>query len=346
VVARATDSAGNVANSSTASFTYNTSRPNVAVSFPTTGTTYNSGTWSGSITGTASSTAGSGTSVTSSAVSIEDTNTSKYWNGSGFSSSTQVFNTASGTPTSWNYALPASNLTSGDSYTVVGQATDSAGNTGTSSTVTFTYNSVPTVFGQGATNSNTVPNVTSTPGATDLIVAYCEGSPNCSSQTATVATGSGTPFSSASAATISPIVNSGNTKDCLEIIQAVGNGNTGTVTVSDASNGNAVWGDVLQLSSGETVHGTPQINGGTGTTATASLTTPSLSEIALVAMNDTTGTATITAPSGMTELGSYQHTDGSIDADLGMYYNPTAQASAAFTLSASHLWATIAAIVG
>ena len=42
-------------------------------------------------------------------------------------------------------ALAATNLVSGDTYTVTGQATDTAGNIGTSSTVTFTYNtSTPT----------------------------------------------------------------------------------------------------------------------------------------------------------------------------------------------------------
>ena len=35
----------------------------------------------------------------------------------------------------------ANNLTSGDSYSVIAEATDSASNVGTSSTVSFTYNS-------------------------------------------------------------------------------------------------------------------------------------------------------------------------------------------------------------
>ena len=50
-----------------------------------------------------------------------------------------------GTPAAWTLALAATNLVSGDTYTVTGQATDTAGNVGTSSTVTFTYNtSTPT----------------------------------------------------------------------------------------------------------------------------------------------------------------------------------------------------------
>ena len=50
---------------------------------------------------------------------------------------TQSFVAATGT-TTWLLACAADNLTSGDSYSVVAQATDSAGNLGTSSTVKFT----------------------------------------------------------------------------------------------------------------------------------------------------------------------------------------------------------------
>ena len=136
VIGRATDTAGNVGTSSTVIFTYNTAAPTVKVTFPVTGTTY--ATWTGTIKGTASSNAGSGASISSAAVAVENTSTDEYWGGSSFNQSSQTFEPATGTA-SWTLALAASKLTSGDSYTVIGQATDSAGNVGTSSTISFKY---------------------------------------------------------------------------------------------------------------------------------------------------------------------------------------------------------------
>ena len=46
---------------------------------------------------------------------------------------------------SWKLALATKYLTSCDSYSVTAKATDSLGNIGTSSTVTFTYSSGPHV---------------------------------------------------------------------------------------------------------------------------------------------------------------------------------------------------------
>jgi large repetitive protein len=136
VVAQATDNVGEVGASSTATFTYNTSPPTVKVTYPVNGSSYS--TWSGTISGTASTNAGAGTTVASAAVAVENTTTSKWWNGTAFSATSQTFEPATGT-TSWTFALAASKLTTGDSYSVVGQGTDSAGNVGTSSTATFKY---------------------------------------------------------------------------------------------------------------------------------------------------------------------------------------------------------------
>jgi len=76
-------------------------------------------------------------------VAIEDTTTNKWWNGSSFNDATQSFVAAIGN-TTWLLSLGAGSLTSGDSYSVVAQVTDSAGDVGTSSTVSFTYNTGPT----------------------------------------------------------------------------------------------------------------------------------------------------------------------------------------------------------
>jgi hypothetical protein len=118
-------------------FTLTTVNPTVNVSYPVNGTTYGNGqTWSGTITGTASSNS-SGT-ISSAAVAIEDTSTNKWWNGTSFSNNSQTFVPASGT-TSWTYSLPASKLSAFSNYSITGEATDSLNHSGTSSTVSFFY---------------------------------------------------------------------------------------------------------------------------------------------------------------------------------------------------------------
>ena len=137
VVAQATDSAGNVGTSTANTFTYSTAAPSAAVTYPVNATTYGTN-WSGTITGSASSNAGPGTSISSVGVALENTTTSKWWNGSSFGGSSADYVAATGT-TSWSLSFAGSNLVSSDSYSVVAQATDSAGNVGTSTANTFTY---------------------------------------------------------------------------------------------------------------------------------------------------------------------------------------------------------------
>jgi hypothetical protein len=143
VIAQSTDSLGKVGTSSTVTFAY-TPQPTVAITYPVDGTSYGSN-WTGTITGTASP--GAGATVASTAVAIEDTSTTMWWNGTSFASSTQTFGPVTGT-TTWLRPLGTGNLTSGDGYAVVAEVTDSAGNVGTSASVTFTYSipaSPPTV---------------------------------------------------------------------------------------------------------------------------------------------------------------------------------------------------------
>jgi hypothetical protein len=152
VIAQATDSAGNVANSSTVTFTYKTAPPappTVSITYPVDNSTYGAD-WTGTITGTASS--ATGATITSTGAAIEDTTTNQWWTGSSFSAATQTFVTVTGT-TTWYLPFGAGNLTSGDSYSVIAEATDSASNIGTSSTVSFTY---------GTTTTTTTPPTTST----------------------------------------------------------------------------------------------------------------------------------------------------------------------------------------
>ena len=139
VTAQATDSAGNVGTSSVVTFSYDTSAPSVDITFPVNGTHYDVTTWTGTITGTATSNSGGSTTIASVSVAIEDTKTTMWWNGTSFSATTQTFLPVTSGTTTWSLVFAAANLTSGDSYSVVAQATDSAGNVGTSPTVSFTY---------------------------------------------------------------------------------------------------------------------------------------------------------------------------------------------------------------
>jgi len=163
VVAKATDSTGDVGTSSTVKFTYGTAAmidPTVSVTYPVDGTTYGSD-WTGTITGTASS--GASTTITATAmVAIEDTTTNQWWNGSSFSDGTQNFVAATGN-TTWLLGFGPDNLTSGNSYSVVAEATDSASNVGTSSTVSFTYGTTTTTSTTTtSTTTTTTPPTTST----------------------------------------------------------------------------------------------------------------------------------------------------------------------------------------
>ena len=117
--------------------------PTASITYPVDGTSYGAA-WTGTITGTASSAAS--TTVASTQVAIEDTSATKWWNGTAFAASSQSFVGATG-DTTWLLALAAGNLTSGDTYSVTAQTTDSAGNLGTSSTVKFTYGSTAQALG-------------------------------------------------------------------------------------------------------------------------------------------------------------------------------------------------------
>ena len=126
MTAKATDSVGNT-NTATNGFTYNTTVPSVTVTYPVNATTYGPN-WSGTLTGTSASNAGSGTSISSVALTIENTTTQLLERHHVPGQLTSV--NASGT-TGWSYSLAASALTNGNAYSVTAKATDSVGNTNT-----------------------------------------------------------------------------------------------------------------------------------------------------------------------------------------------------------------------
>ncbi len=135
VTAQATDSVGNVGTSSSVGFSYNTTPPSASVSYPTNATIYG-GNWTGSVSGTA---AASSATLAGVAVAIQDTTTDQWWGGSGFNQASQTFVQVTSGTSIWTLSVPAINLTSGHSYLVTAQATDSLGNVGASTSVAFTY---------------------------------------------------------------------------------------------------------------------------------------------------------------------------------------------------------------
>ncbi len=139
---RATDQAGNT-DGSPASFTWlvDTSAPSSTMSFPAGGGEYNSAGWgagcpTSGLCGTYGDGAGSGVAAVE--LSIRH-GSGDYWDGSGFTSATEVWNDAALAAGTWSYAFDASNFPADGSYTVRVRATDDAGNGETPSSRSFAF---------------------------------------------------------------------------------------------------------------------------------------------------------------------------------------------------------------
>jgi hypothetical protein len=143
--ATVTDDAGNDNKASTStdnSVTYDTTKPNSVISFPADNGDYNAAGFDDGCTpgtdqicGTATDNSGSGVALVE--VSIKQQSSGKWWDGSGFTASSETFLSATGTGT-WHYDFtpPADG-----SYTIHSRATDEAGNVETSFDTT-TFNEV------------------------------------------------------------------------------------------------------------------------------------------------------------------------------------------------------------
>src|SRR5205085_6131740 len=126
-----------------ASINADSTPPTSTITFPADGAFYNNAGWTGTLTGTANDPGVSASGLASVGVSVKNLSTNLYWNGSTFSSVTEVFNAASGT-SSWTLGLAAAALTNDVQYTVRSQATDNAGNVQTTpASATFTYDTAP-----------------------------------------------------------------------------------------------------------------------------------------------------------------------------------------------------------
>jgi hypothetical protein len=143
-------------------------KPSSTITFPAQGGSYNATGWTGTIAGTASFATG----TTSRAVNVSvkrNGTTNKYWNGTAFTSSSEVFSTPTGT-TSWTITFPFSNFPPDDSYTVHSVASDSNGTETGNTTATFTIDttapaapskpSLASGSDTGSSQSDSITNVT------------------------------------------------------------------------------------------------------------------------------------------------------------------------------------------
>src|SRR4029453_14189643 len=134
------DNRGNTQISPPFPFKYDTTAPSSTTTFPAAGGRYNALGWAAGCAGAGlCGTAADGTSgVANVKVSIKRSSDDTYWNGSAWSGASENLRTATGA-SSWSYGLAASNLADGLTYTAQVGAADNAGNTQTSTTFTFTY---------------------------------------------------------------------------------------------------------------------------------------------------------------------------------------------------------------
>src|SRR6185503_1270893 len=146
VFVRGRDSAGNWGAVASATFVKDTTGPTSSITFPASGGTYNTAGWNaGCATPGLCGTASDASGVASVRVSIHRSSDGAYWDGTGWSLGPENFILATGT-TGWNYALPASALTDGLTYTVHARATDTLSTVGNTASNTFTYDTTaPTV---------------------------------------------------------------------------------------------------------------------------------------------------------------------------------------------------------
>ena len=153
VRAYATDTAGNTQTTPTTTFTIDNTAPTSAVTFPVASGSYNNTSWTAGCTaklcGTASDTGSGVAQVQVSVQSNTGTTSGKYWNGTAFASATEVKSPASLAGGTWTLAFPSTNFPAdGSTYTVRAYATDTAGNTQTTPTTTFTIDAnAPTITG-------------------------------------------------------------------------------------------------------------------------------------------------------------------------------------------------------
>ena len=113
--------------------------PGSTTSFPVAATTNSAATWNAgcATSGLCGTQSDGGSGVQGVGVSIQQ-GSGNYWNGTDFSSATEVWNAATLAGGNWSLAFPAGSFPADGSYTVRARATDIAGNAEAPSTRTFT----------------------------------------------------------------------------------------------------------------------------------------------------------------------------------------------------------------
>lgn len=191
----------------------------------------------------------------------------------------------------------------------------------------------------GATSSSSVTNVATTSGRTELILVYRESAIGQDTIPTAGITG---PFTGTPVAVTSSVDFSG--KHSLFVWRGVGNGATGSVTVSFTGNNKNVLTvvQVIELSGNDTATPIVQSPAATGTTspATATLTSPGSGNAELVLIG-ATGNTTVATPAAFTQLSTQNGATGS-GYSVKSAFNATAQASTSSALGANVAWGTIA----
>ena len=137
---RAVDAVANTQTPSSRTFTYDGTNPSALLSFPAASGDYTNATWdagcaTSGFCGTTSDGAGSG--VQSVQVSVRRVSSGQYWNGTGFSSGSEVFHAATVAGGNWSYGFDSADFPADGDYTVHARATDDAGNTESGPSRTF-----------------------------------------------------------------------------------------------------------------------------------------------------------------------------------------------------------------
>ncbi len=159
----AIDTADNQATFNSQVVRIDVTRPTSTITFPTNGSFNNLNGWESGCGTPAGDICGMSTDNLSGVqkvdVSIKQVDTGLYWNGTSFSSPTEMFFTATGTAP-WSLAFPIANFATDGSYMVHAQATDVAGNLEASPMAGFIIDRTPpdtmiTAFPPTFTNNTT-----------------------------------------------------------------------------------------------------------------------------------------------------------------------------------------------
>ena len=137
---RARDAVANTQTPTSRTFTFDATAPSAAVDFPQASEDYNAAGWDAGCA--TSGLCGTYSDATSGVAEVEVSirrGTGNYWDGTGFTSASEVWNDATIAAGDWEYALDSSDFPAEGNYTVRVRATDNAGNTAAPSSLTFTY---------------------------------------------------------------------------------------------------------------------------------------------------------------------------------------------------------------